>query len=277
MAKIKEEELERLKKIQEADDDDLSLDLLKSRKMHKVRAQQSSDDSDTKVIESGGDIPKTESQNKSDTKKLLVLVGTVVVIILIFVALLVLAPEKQLLTIDELHQANLAGNLDSEDGYVYNGFSFIKFEHVWYSQIVKGNTIYDVTFNNGPRNVENITVEGQLGSVFSREYGGNLYITFDSNATSRKYIAVANAGLSLGLAKGFQYNLTAGCTNNESALCQQRGVFVCGDSEKAVIYFKEAKETKVIMNDTCVIIQGTGIDLVRAKDRLLLKWYGMMD
>jgi hypothetical protein len=114
-----------------------------------------------------------------------------------------------------------------------------------------------------------------LSSKFDR--GNDIYITFDPYAASTKYITVANAGLSLSLAKGFQYNLTAGCTDPESPTCQGTQVITCEDKEKAVIYFKEAEDTKIVLEDNCVTIQGYGPEIVRAKDRLLMRWYGIMD
>jgi hypothetical protein len=214
-----------------------------------------------------GDSPK-------DTKKLLIGIAIVAgVFIIAFIIMKSLKPPVKM-TIDELHVANMNGELDPAQAYMYNGFSFVNLGGVWYSQVQKGNSLYDITFNNGPKDVEDIPVEGNLSERFDTE---TLYITFDPAAAGVKFIAQANAGLSMSLAKGFGYNLTAGCTRNESSLCRSTAVITCEDEDKAVIYFKEAEETKIILEDNCVTIQGYGPEIVRAKDRLLMRWYGMME
>ena len=217
---------------------------------------------------------KEAADSPKDTKKLLIVVSVLVGIFLVVIIVSKFLKPAPQMTIDEIHAANLNGELDPAQAYMYNGYSFLNLGGVWYSQVQKGNSLYDVTFNNGPKDVEDITVEGQLSESFDQQ---NIYITFDPGAVGTKFITQANAGLSLSLAKGFGYNLTAGCTSNESTLCTSTAVITCDDTEKAVIYFKEAAETKVILEDNCVTVQGYGPEIVRAKDRLLMRWYGIMD
>lgn len=321
MAKPKDEDLQRLKRIQDVDDDDLSLDVTKSRKMlvhsaqkakeqkakekdaeeqkskeNKTEKQNTSKESQESRQDSGkggqasgagastgsskGEKPEENpAEQKKDRDTLLVMLGILAFIVVIFALLILLRPGKERpVTIDDLHQANLQGELDPEDGYVYNGYSFIKFDNLWYSQLAKNNTIYDVTFNNGPRDVEDIPVEGQLSGAFSQ--GETVYITFDPTGNYLNYVGVANYGLSRSLAWAFGYDMKAGCTKNVTKACEKAGLVVCGDAdhpERTVIFFKEHNETKVVLDMNCITIQGAGPDIVRAKDRLLMRWYGMMD
>ncbi|NQU79868.1 hypothetical protein HQ545_08945 [Candidatus Woesearchaeota archaeon] len=223
-------------------------------------------------------MPEHKDETNDDeggTKVLFIIIGILVIIVAVFFALVIFnKPSGGLLTIDELHQLNMNGKLEPEEGYIYNGFSFVNLGGIWYSNVQKGNTIYDITFNNGPKDVDDIVVEGVLSSRFNSD---ELYITFDPNATYANYIAVANAGLSMGLVKGFGYQLTAGCTSNQSSTCLSTKVITCEDSDEPVIYFKEDPETKITLNDNCVTVQGLGPEIVRAKDRLLMRWYGIMD
>ncbi len=261
MPKLQEAQLQKMKAAQDFDDDDMELDITKRKRLHQKREDKSTDE-------------EPEKDSSKDTRNLLILIGSIALIFLIFVGLrFIFTPEKHELTIEDLHKANLEGKLLPEQGYMYHGYSFVNYAGIWHSQVQKGNTMYDITFNYDPKSVENITVEGKL-QRFSQT---QVYITFDTNATAPKYITVANAGLSMSLAKGFQYNLTATCTNNESSVCQNNGVVTCDDKDKPVIYFKESNETKIVLEDNCVTIQGYGPDLVRAKDRLLLRWYGILD
>ncbi|MBW2971568.1 hypothetical protein KY359_00900 [Candidatus Woesearchaeota archaeon] len=268
MGKISEQSLERMKRIQDMDDDDMELDITKRSRIHDDRESKAHTGSHA---HGAGD----DKDTKQDTKKLLILIASVFGVFLIIILLLVfLRPERKALTLDELHEANLAGKLDPEQGYLYNGYSFVNLGGVWYSRVQKGGSVYEITFNNDPKSVEDIPVQGSLSKRFQ---GKDIYITFDPDAYSTKYITVANAGLSMALIKGFGYNLTATCTNNESSLCRQKGAVTCDDKDKAVIYFKEAEEAKITLSDNCVTVQGYGEDIVRAKDRLLMRWYGMID
>lgn len=230
----------------------------------------------------GNDLPgKEESaaevgRDGKENRNMLIVVGSLMAVFLIFLAILIFyRSSEEVVTIDDLHQANLEGELDPAEGYVYNGFSFVKFGDLWYSKLQKGDTVYDVTFNNDPRSVEDVTVEGVLAEDFVRDR--HIYVTFDPTGDFLNYVAVANFGLSRSLAWAFGYNMTAGCTKNVTTACEKAGVVMCGDAGKSVIYLKEDAETKVVLNSTCVTVQGAGPDIVRAKDRLLLRWYGMMD
>lgn len=215
-------------------------------------------------------------ENRRDNRNLLIAVGIVAAVFIIFIMIIMFyRPEEGVMTIDDLHDANLEGELDPSEGYMYDGFSFVRFGDLWYSQLQKGGTVYDVTFNYDPRSVEDIPVEGVLTRGFVE--GKRLYVTFDPTGDFLKYVAVANFGLSRSLAWAFGYDLTAGCTKNVTKACENAGVVLCGDPGKSVIHLKEAAEAKVILNSTCVTVQGAGPDIVRAKDRLLLRWYGMMD
>ena len=260
MAKIDVMQLKKTREIQEAEDDDLIVDISKSKKLHKKPVEKE-------------EYTETEEERRKDTRKLLIALGVIVVIIAIFVALFLLRKTPRVLTIDELHQENLKGTLKPEQGYMYNGYSFVKFGELWYSQVKKNSTTYDITFNYDPKSVENITVDGQLTTQFTK--GKHIYITFDPEGRDLKYVAVANFGLTRSLAWAFNYNMTAGCTKNVTMACATAGIVTCEDKDKAVIYFKEANETSIILSSSCVTLQGTGPELVRAKDRLLMRWYGI--
>ena len=272
MAKEKTDTAKIIKKVQELDDDDTSLDITQRKRLHytKKDINQHKNKMDLEAEK------EYESKDNSTTKNLYLLLAAIAIIFIIFTLVITFyKPTKHVATIDELHEANLAGKLKPADGYVYNGYSFINFAGVWYSRLQKGNSIYDVTFNNGPRDVENITVEGSLTSDFVKD--NHIHITFDPTGQYLQYIAVANYGLSRSLAWAFSYNMTAACTKNVTTACINAGVVQCGDPDKAVIYFKEDPETKVVLNSTCVTVQGHGPEIVRGKDRLLMRWYGMMD
>jgi hypothetical protein len=269
MPKISDQQLSEMKRMQDAYDDDEETDIAKRHKFVHEHSKEKGNRGNE-----GSDETESGADTKKDTRNLLIVIGIFVLIFAIFfIVAIIRKPERQTMTIDEMHAANLQGELDPKQGYIYHGYSFVNMGGIWYSQIQKGNTTYDITFNNDPRGVENITVQGNLSKRFAQD---DIFITFDTDSGSLPYVTVANAGLSMSLAKGFKYNLTASCTSNHTA-CLKNGIVTCGDTDKAVIYFKEDPETKITLFDNCVTVQGTGPEIVRAKDRLLLRWYGVLD
>ncbi|MBU0461765.1 MAG: hypothetical protein KJ574_04225, partial [Nanoarchaeota archaeon] len=91
---------------------------------------------------------------EKDTKNLIWIIVAIVAVFALFFLIRFLIPSEETLTIDEMHRLNLQGKLHNDTAYVYNGFSFLKMGDLWYTQLQKGNTIFDVTVNYGPKEVE---------------------------------------------------------------------------------------------------------------------------
>lgn len=214
---------------------------------------------------------------QKDTKNLLWIIAGIILVFIVFFLIRFIIPEAGddgVKTIDELHQLNLRGELEDNNSYVYEGFSFVKVDDLWYTQLQKGNTIFDVTFNYGPEELEDLPVEGSLTKEFIESK--KFYITFDPEGEYLRHIAVANYGLSNSLVRAFGFDLEAGCLTNTTEDCATAEIITCDDVDKNIFYFKEDAEAKVIFDNNCVVLQGEGSDLVRAKDRLLLRWYNIM-
>jgi hypothetical protein len=88
---------------------------------------------------------------------------------------------------------------------------------------------------------------------------------------------LSSAELSLNLAKGMEIIPVAACSKNETSVCKDRPIITCDDEDKAVVYIRHSdKEGNVFLKDNCVEITGEGWELVKATDRFLLQWYGVM-
>ncbi|MBT5022137.1 hypothetical protein HOK51_06520 [Candidatus Woesearchaeota archaeon] len=244
--------------------------------LHEEIAKKATKDLEDNGFDSCDNFSDSDPSNKGSDRKLVILLGILVLIFAAFFLGRFVLNDKQIIkSPDQLHSENIAGDLDSEEGYVYNGYSFVNFGGVWYTQAQLENAIYDLAFNNDPESIKHIPVEGILNEDYFAEK--KLWITFDSNATaSLKYIAVANGGFSTSLAKAFGYWLESGCTSHEDPGCRNKEITTCDDLNKSVVYFKEGEPTKIIYDSNCIIIQGVGEDIVKAKDRLLMRWYKIM-
>ena len=69
------------------------------------------------------------------------------------------------------------------------------------------------------------------------------------------------------------------CTQeNTTGSCEEFNFSIknCENTEEPVVYVKLDEEAKVVGDGSCVTIQGSGEDLIRATDRLFYIWFGVM-
>ena len=227
------------------------------------------------------EIEKVTSEpeiQKSIPKKFIYLVAA---IILIFLALLAFNPLKnhffpptaQVITIDELFYKNLQGELPEEEGYIYNGFSFVLLDGLWYTEVQHENKIFQIPLHFGPRDLDDINITGQLDESFD-QYNA-IYITFDPLVTS-DYISVAIGEFTQNLAVAINRQPIGACDKNETEACKTRPIINCTNTDRPVVYFLQEPGPKIELKGNCIILQGHEYDVVKAADRLLLQWYGVI-
>ncbi len=178
--------------------------------------------------------------------------------------------------IDDLHAQNLVGELDPVQGYIYNGFSFVFADGLWWSEIKQPDRIVKIPLRYGPREVENITVVGKLAPEFNR--GENVTMAIDP-FYANKYYSLALSELNNNIASGIRRRPVAACTVNNEAICEGRGIISCENNQgRPVIEIqnKAGEAGKVTLKGTCILITGDNLELVRAADRLIWQWYRVM-
>jgi hypothetical protein len=154
----------------------------------------------------------------------------------------------------------------------YNGFVFTRIDPVWLTQYERNKQLYNLQFHFNPKEVENVPVSGELYDNFSNS--SPVYITFDPDeGPDLRYVAVAAGELSMNIALGFNYEIASACTRNETEGCSDRPVVTCNDSDKSVVYIKLEAEPSVEFRGNCIIVKGKGVDLLKAVDNLLFRWY----
>jgi len=162
----------------------------------------------------------------------------------------------------------------SIESYEFNKFEIKRIGTLWQTEVQMGNRLITVPLHYGPRELRRIEIVGELDTVFNV---GDIYITFDPSTPGNKSaVALAAGELSLNLAQGFEKPLIAACAKNLTEACSTRPIVDCDDEDKAVIYLSESNDTSIMFQQNCVIIRGRGENLVRAVDRLILFWYGVM-
>jgi hypothetical protein len=160
--------------------------------------------------------------------------------------------------------------------YTYNGFSFIKIAGLWHTDWQSGDELYKIHLRFGPKESEDVPV--YINENTDINPSADTYITFDPGE-NKAYVALASTELALSLSRAFGTNPIAACSNNESYACSTRPIVTCESTQYnniSVIYIKEDDETKITMDGNCLIIQGRGEDIVKAADKVIWIWYGII-
>ncbi|MBW2993156.1 hypothetical protein KY317_01115 [Candidatus Woesearchaeota archaeon] len=222
-------------------------------------------------------------EKEKDTKKMLIMVAIILgIFILAFVSFRLFYPRDKVVTIDDLHRQNIEGN-PSGDNYMYNGYSFVYANGMWYTQVQREDKLWDIPLHFSPKDLENISLTGNLDEIFDE---ADMYITFNPLGENLQYDALASAELSLNMVKGLGVVPIAACDRNKAdnefdqieidKACKERPIVTCDDKDKAVVYLRQEEPAQIEMNENCIILRGNEWDLVRAADRFILVWYGIM-
>lgn len=177
-------------------------------------------------------------------------------------------------TIDDLHNLNSEGKLPEEQGYLTNGFSFVKYNDFWYTQLAGKTSQFDIYMRYGPRDVKDIMIIGNLSPEFYKQ-NGTIYLTFDPYETNLQYHAVTVGDLSRALYGAFGIQPQAVCTK-EHPDCEGRPLINCENATSPTLFLTNEEPTLIVLRNNCIQIQGKEFELVRAADRLLLSWYGII-
>ncbi len=174
---------------------------------------------------------------------------------------------------------------DQPEYYMYNDFAFVKQGSLWVTQVQQPGSkyLYTIPLHYGPRD---LTEVGMIG-VFSQDFAdaNYVYITIDPDQIENtqdmpegeeSHISLAAAELSLVLSQAIQRNPIAACSRNESEACSERPIARCEEDGEPVIYLQEEGDAMIYFNGDCIYLNGEGPELVKAVDRLLLYWLGVM-
>ncbi len=223
-------------------------------------------------------------EKEKDTKKMLMMVAIILgIFILAFVSFRLFYPRNEVVTLDDLHRLNIEGN-PSGDDYMYNGYSFVYADGMWYTQVQRENQLWDIPLHFSPKDMENITISGHFNLPKNKT---NVYITYNPiDKNPKKFEALGGLELGLNMVKSFGVVPIAACDRNKAdnefdqieidKACKDRPIVTCNDKDKAVVYLKQEEPTHIEMKGDCVVLQGKEWDLIRAIDKFILVWYGIM-
>ena len=201
--------------------------------------------------------------------------------VLLFAAIFFISKltKEQPKTIEDLHLLNIQGKLKPEQGYLYkDAYSFVNVDGFWYTQLTShtGKSLYNMNLRYSPRDLEDIHILGYMDTdLFNNatEY----YVTFNPTGEDFSHVALAVADFNQHMVNVFGKKPIAACDKNETSACEDRPIITCQNTDKVVLYIKEANESLVKYDDNCIIVEGNGFDLVKGVDRVLYNFYDIMD
>ena len=150
-----------------------------------------------------------------------------------------------------------------------NKAKFVKKGQAWTTMIDK----HEALFTNLPSSVDHIEVSNEIIQRISNTI--EIDTTFDPNSSFNQSFGLAQYQMGITL-QNFNIFVRAGTTSNIS---ERVPIITCNDSTPVVpvIYFKEGNETKVFLEDDCIIAQvNRAIDAIAVKDRLLYGKFGII-
>lgn len=212
----------------------------------------------------------------NEGRNLLIAIGVIIAIIALFLASVLLYPKVvgQPLSIEELHQRNLEGKLSPEEGYIYRGYSIVKAEGLWWVSLNRFDTLVHTRLQYGPREVEHIPIIGSLNDSFNQ--GPVVYQAINPTIQSKHY-TLALVEINSNIIQGINRGIQTACTQEDS-ICDNRTIVSCQNTQGLpVIELAVGEPAQVELIGSCIKIQGQDDELVKAAERVLYKWYGVME
>jgi hypothetical protein len=167
--------------------------------------------------------------------------------------------------------------------YTYNNFEFRKISGLWTTEVfdTEKKVTYQLPLHYGPKELEYIPVGKSVALFpeFAHQFSGPkkigaTYVTYDPDINDSQ-ISLAYYELSRHMETALHIETLPAITHDVEKIVNET-IRECGNSTDPVIYLSYKNSTLVDFRGNCLIIQGEGIELVKAADRALYQFYGIM-
>lgn len=152
----------------------------------------------------------------------------------------------------------------------YEKFTFNRKDNGWSILINEKETVFDYF----PTEVSDINIgENIINKILNTL---EVDATYDINSSYADYISFAHYSLQETIGSHFNIYIRLGVTTDN---IYNFPVITCNDSTDfiPVLYFKKSNETKIYLDENCIIAEiKNGYDALRIKDRLLYSLFGIM-
>jgi|GEM_PF-3987530 hypothetical protein len=166
---------------------------------------------------------------------------------------------------------------NSSNYYQWGNYTFIKKEdNSWETVYTNAGQQYILNFYYGPRDLLDLEIEYEnayFGKIVTP--GSSVYIVIDPNATDG-YVGVATTSLSRGLNRVFNVPASGACTQEHEACGDRPIIPSCMLTPYPTIFVIKDQNTSIVYRNNCLFIKGEGQELIRAANKVLLGWYGII-
>jgi len=224
--------------------------------------------------------PKHLPVSESDRKKAKLIAIVAAAVIVLFVASFI---SFKLLNKPEVIQTdNGIITIYNKNYYTYNGFEFRYSDKLWVTQIYEPGkkNLYTVPLHFGPKDLLDVQVDKQMISFLDemRLFRGPdnrsaVFVTYDPEVNS-SFVTLSYYELSQNLRDTLQIK-TLPTLTKESDAVENETVKICNGKEP-VIYLRYLNPAYVYYTKNCLVIQGEESEMIKAVDRALLQFYGIM-
>ena len=163
--------------------------------------------------------------------------------------------------------------------YEFNGFAFLEKGPYTKTQIQFGDNLFTIPLRFGPYDLENVTSKGN-SSTFASETAkeSKVILLLDDWGTRNGNLSMAVNEISKNADRVLFIQTYAACTENTTTCANMNlSILNCDDAEIPTVYFVNKGEPKISFDNKCVTLSGEGDGIVKAADRLLLNWFGIME
>lgn len=250
----------------------------KTSKTAEIDFENESNEQHPEEISLAADENVGDSAKDKDSRNVLVIIGILIAILALTIGGFAAYNHftgAAIIDIDFLHQQNLEGNLNEDEGYVYKGYSFVKADGLWWTGVEVKDRIIKIPLHYGPREVEHIPITGKLTPEFNQ--GEKVYVAIDPEVNYDKYYTLSLMELNNNILQGVNRNIEAACSK-ENPVCENRTIINCENSNgQPVVELAVSETPRVSLQGTCIKIEGSGEDLVKSVDTALFMWYKIMN
>lgn len=221
-------------------------------------------------------VRKSHGRPKDEITRLILWVVAIaaLAIIVFFIARDISSSSQSGLTPENV----ILKNIDTEEAFTYNGYPFIKKDGIWTTQIEVDGQVYEIAREYSPREVEGIEIVYSKNdfAALIQKYR-RVYLALDPESEGGNYVATVGSSMVLSLKEVYGVKISAACTQNHTA-CEGRTIITCGTSETLpVIQINYGGQPRAEYNGKCLIISGSEEGLIKAVDKVIYGWYGIME
>lgn len=220
--------------------------------------------------------PEKKKKEESNTKFFVWISIIVIAALAVFIIAYNITSNAKKITPEKV----LLEGIDTDEAFVYGGYPFIKQDDVWTTHIEVNGELFFIERQFSPREVENMFINYSPNnfSAALKKYR-RVFVSIDPEDEGAQYLGTVGASIILSLKQVYGVTVIPACTKN-STECVNRPIANCEEAPGPgypVIMLNYEETPQIHYYGNCLDLRGSGEDLIKAGDRVIYGWYGIMN